>query len=213
MIEKNCLDKMSFEITEEPSELTVEKVKKKRGRPSKAELAKRAEETKLEEYAQEQEAKVVKESVPEPSIDVKRLRFELRRECLVNPDLLGFSEREVLNFSDDRVCEEHGLLQVRLSCHLTKQISQSFVSTVANLIAAGTGLEALPEVTAKNESLSNAVNSYFSIYALSGLGDMLKMLVLATSDLLEAYKLQAEKNALKEESRNMRPNNETDHEL
>lgn len=202
---------MSLEITEETSELKVDKVKRKRGRPSKAMLAEReAEEAKLAEYATSVTAsdeKVAADAVTDV-VDVKRMRFELRRECLVNPTLLSFSERDVLGFSDDRVCEEHALLQVRLSCHLTKQISQSFVSTMANLIAAGTGLEALPEVTARNESLTNSVNSYFSIYALSGLGDVLKMLVLATSDLVEAYKLQAETTARKERAKNLEASSE-----
>jgi hypothetical protein len=178
-------------IQETASDISIKKVKKKKGRPSKAVVEEREQELKeIEEFEQREISEKVSDN------EMKDMRFNLRKQCLLNPGIFTFKEDSVQGFSDEKVQQEHELMNIRLSNSLNKQIVASGLGTLCHLTSAISGLEDLPSIVEKDESLQLASNSYLSLNLLNSLGDIFKIILLFSSDILTAYKIKSERNAL-----------------
>jgi hypothetical protein len=128
--------------------------------------------------------------------EMKNMRFNLRKQCLLNPGIFTFKEDSVQGFSDEKVQQEHELMNIRLSNSLNKQIVASGLGTLSHLTSAISGLEDLPSIVEKDESLQLASNSYLSLHLLNSLGDIFKIVLLFSSDILTAYKRKSQRDAL-----------------
>jgi hypothetical protein len=86
-------------------------------------------------------------------------------------------------------------MNIRLSNSLNKQIVASGLGTLSHLTSAISGLEDLPSIVEKDDSLQLASNSYLSLNLLNSLGDIFKIILLFSSDVLTAYKLKSGRDA------------------